>query len=70
MSSLRKEVIRGVMMEENKVSQYCKRCGRRLISDEAKERGMGQVCWEKSQHTSQNKLFYQGGKKNELPKDN
>lgn len=57
-------------MEENKVNQYCKRCGRRLVSDEAKERGMGKVCWEKSQHISHNKLFYQGGKKNELPENN
>lgn len=57
-------------MEENKVSQYCKRCGRRLVSDEAKERGMGKVCWEKSQRTSQFRLFYNGGHKNELPKDN
>lgn len=57
-------------MEEKKISPVCKRCGRRLRSDEAKERGMGKVCWEKSQHTSKSRLFYQGGAKNELPQDN
>ena len=29
--------------------RYCLRCGRKLISDEAKERGMGKICWEKAQ---------------------
>ena len=29
----------------------CRRCGRRLKTDEAKERGMGKICWEKA-HTS------------------
>lgn len=57
-------------MEEKKVSPVCKRCGRKLRSDEAKERGMGKVCWEKSQHTSKHRLFYQGGKSDELSKDN
>ena len=57
-------------MEENKAHQFCKRCGRKLRSEEAKERGMGKVCWEKSQRTSQFRLFYNGGVKNELPKDN
>jgi hypothetical protein len=57
-------------MEEKKIYPVCKRCGRRLRSDEAKERGMGKVCWEKSQHISSPKLFYVGGHKDVLPKDN
>lgn len=57
-------------MEEKKMHPVCKRCGRKLRSDEAKERGMGKVCWEKSQHTSKLRLFYQGGNKDELSKDN
>ena len=35
--------------EEMKLHRYCLRCGRRLISLENRQRGMGQVCWEKSQ---------------------
>ena len=57
-------------MEDRKIYTICKRCGRRLKSDENKERGMGKVCWEKSQHTSKYRLFYQGGVKHELSKDN
>ena len=57
-------------MEEKKISPVCKRCGRRLRSDEAKERGMGKVCWEKSQRTYQFSLFCVGGRRDELPKDN
>jgi hypothetical protein len=57
-------------MEEKKVIRYCRKCGRRLKSDEAIERGMGKVCWEKSQQTSPFRLFWDGGKKDELPKDN
>ena len=39
----------------------CKRCGRKLKTPEAIERGMGRVCWEKSR-TSEMKspLFRQG----------
>ena len=57
-------------MEEKKMHPVCKRCGRRLKSNETRERGMGKVCWEKSQHTSKYRLFYQGGSKNELSKNN
>lgn len=28
--------------------QYCLICGRRLKSDENRKRGMGKVCWHKS----------------------
>lgn len=57
-------------MEEKKISPVCKRCGRRLRTDEAKERGMGKVCWEKSQHTSKPILFYHRGDENELSENN
>lgn len=31
--------------------EYCLRCGRKLKSSENRLRGMGKVCWEKSQQT-------------------
>ena len=37
--------------------QYCLRCGRKLKSKEAKERGMGKICYEKLRHTRQTRLF-------------
>lgn len=30
--------------------KLCKRCGRKLISDESKSRGYGKICWEKAQN--------------------
>lgn len=27
----------------------CKRCGRKLKSEESKSRGYGKICWEKAQ---------------------
>lgn len=57
-------------MEEKKIYPVCKRCGRKLRSEETRERGMGKVCWEKSQHIAKSRLFYQGGRKDELPKNN
>lgn len=41
-------------MEDNKKIHICKRCGRRLKTDDAIERGMGKTCWLKAQ-TSQDK---------------
>ena len=41
-------------MESNKKIHICKRCGRRLKTDDAIERGMGKICWIKVQ-TSQDK---------------
>ena len=32
-----------------KEHEYCLRCGRKLKSVENRQRGMGKVCWEKSQ---------------------
>ena len=58
------------MEDTKKVYPVCRRCGRVLKSDEAKERGMGKVCWEKSQHDPHRNLFVQRGKNDELPKDN
>ena len=44
---------------DNKIEfQYCIRCGRKLKSQEAKERGMGKVCFEKYQKSKNaRKLF-------------
>lgn len=36
------------MTEEVKAVKFCRRCGRRLLTDEARERGYGKICWEKS----------------------
>lgn len=55
-------------MEEKKLILVCRRCGRRLKTDEAKERGMGKICWEKSQNKDKPRLF--GGYKNALPQNN
>lgn len=35
----------------------CRRCGRRLKTEEAKQRGMGKTCWEKSRTSSSKRLF-------------
>jgi hypothetical protein len=63
-------IFSGGSMEEKKIYPVCKRCGRKLRSEETRERGMGKVCWEKSQHTSKIRLFHQGGHNNELSQDN
>ena len=36
---------------------YCLRCGRRLKSEEAKQRGYGKVCMQKMQKENKFKLF-------------
>ena len=42
----------------NKEVAYCKRCGRKLKSEEAKARGYGLICFKKAQkEKSQKKLF-------------
>ena len=35
----------------------CRRCGRRLKTKEAKQRGMGNTCWEKSRTSSSKRLL-------------
>ena len=30
----------------------CKRCGKKLRSEESKKRGYGKICWEKAQQKS------------------
>ena len=44
-------------MIKKKEYTKCVRCGRRLKSDEAKERGYGKICWQKHLSDSQNRLF-------------
>jgi hypothetical protein len=48
-------------MEEKKIYPVCKRCGRKLKTDEARERGFGPVCLLKMQTEKRNPLFG-GGK--------
>ena len=47
--------IKAVGNTENTEYIYCLRCGKRLRNVDAKIRGMGKVCWEKSQ-TEKSKL--------------
>ena len=48
-------------MEEKKIYPVCKRCGRKLKTDEARERGFGPVCLLKAKTEKRNPLF--GGDK-------
>lgn len=43
---------------EQKEHEYCLRCGRKLKSLENRQRGMGKVCWEKSQQMSIQKPLF------------
>jgi len=45
-------------MELEKDMPICRRCGRRLKTLEARERGMGKVCWEKSKISEQPKALF------------
>jgi hypothetical protein len=47
-------------MEEKKIYPVCRRCGRKLKTDEAKELGFGPVCLLKAKTEKRNPLF--GGK--------
>lgn len=49
---------------EKKEYPVCKRCGRKLTTDDARERGFGPVCWHKMQTEKRNPLFG-GGKSGE-----
>ena len=40
-----------------KIHTHCLRCGRKLKSQEAKERGYGKICWEKRVLDCQRNLF-------------
>ena len=35
------------------IYKYCRRCGRRLIGDENRLRGFGEICFEKAQREAQ-----------------
>lgn len=43
--------------ENPKEREFCLRCGRRLRSPENRLRGMGLVCWKKSQVKKKHRLF-------------
>ena len=42
---------------EKKIYPVCKRCGRRLKTDEARERGLGPVCLLKAKTETKHPLF-------------
>lgn len=42
---------------KKKLYSKCIRCGRRLKSTEAQERGYGKVCWDKHLYDKQTTLF-------------
>lgn len=42
---------------EKKIYPVCKRCGRKLTTDEARERGLGPVCLLKMQTERKQPLF-------------
>jgi hypothetical protein len=44
-------------MEEKKIYPVCKRCGRKLKTDEARERGFGPVCLVKANTERKHPLF-------------
>lgn len=44
-------------MKKNKIYKNCLRCGRKLKTQEAKERGYGKVCWEKRLSDNQQDLL-------------
>ena len=37
----------GQQDKEQRLFKYCIRCGRKLVSMENRQRGMGDTCWEK-----------------------
>ena len=43
--------------ESGKLYKYCLRCGRRLKTPEARLRGYGKRCYEKSRNHNSNRLF-------------
>jgi len=48
-------------MEQKEIC-LCRRCGRKLKTEEARERGYGKVCWEKSRTSIEKRpLFHTGG---------
>ena len=42
--------------------QFCIRCGRRLKTPEARERGMGKICAEKYKEKEAKKKLFERGK--------
>lgn len=46
------------MSMNDKKIPICKRCGRRLKTQEAIDLGMGKVCWKKSQQYNKSKALF------------
>ena len=47
----------GALWKPQILFPFCLRCGRRLKTPEAQERGYGDICWKKHLRDSQTKLF-------------
>ena len=47
--------------EQNLEVLVCRRCGRKLKTPEAREPGMGKICWQKSQVTVERRPLFQVG---------
>lgn len=47
----------GALWKPQVLFPFCLRCGRRLKTPEAQERGYGEVCWNKHLTDNQTKLF-------------
>lgn len=45
-------------MSKQEQTHICRRCGRKLRSPEAKERGMGYVCYQKSMKERETKKLF------------
>lgn len=56
---MRNDKLNQTIEETKQEYVYCLRCGKRLHSEENKKRGMGKVCWEKTQaeHNKMQRLF-------------
>lgn len=45
-------------MDKKEQTHICRRCGRKLRSEEAKQRGMGAVCYKKWMEESNHKKLF------------
>ena len=55
-------------MSKNEQTHICRRCGRKLRSEEAKQRGMGYVCFQKWMAEEHRKKLFKVSSLH-LPKD-
>lgn len=56
-TTLSVDIEKGTERNSEVIYKYCRRCGRKLKRPENIARGMGKICWEKSQTDNQRRLF-------------